>query len=427
MGASHQLKTGFENWWTPTGTDTFNIFQDHRLRVTGPAATCNPTVRTGCTPSEVYLFNTPLTQKTKMRNFAAFVQDRISYQRFTLNLGVRWAYYDGTIPAQGNGGSQWASVCAACNQTFPEIKTPYNWNTIAPRTGVVWKVTEDGKNVVKASYSRYYEGMYTTEFSSINGNGIVGTGVSGGGVATFAWAGDLNGNGRADIAELRNPDNSVPASGVPTAKAVFTARQNAIDPNLKNPRNDEIMFAFQRELANNWSLSVDWIQRWFNDYTIDQNCYGLPCAQTASTAYLQNRVVTDFGADNLTGTGDDRSVTLFNVAPALPGERHDLPHQLRQQHVDCLHAEIQGVRALNRQADVQQVADAGFVRVVAARRRSRARLHQPEQRAAVRWPGPRRSSISRTPSSCSAATRRPTASPSARTTRRSRDCRSIAC
>ena len=320
MGASHQLKTGFENWWTPTGTDTFNIFQDQRLRVTGPAATCNPTVRTGCTPSEVYLFNTPLTQKTKMRNFAAFVQDRISYERFTFNLGVRWAYYDGTIPAQGNGGSEWASVCAACNQSFPEIKTPYKWNTIAPRTGVVWKVTDDGKNVVKASYSRYYEGMYTTEFSAINGNGIVGTGVSGGGVATFAWAGDVNGNGRADISELRNPDNSVPASGIPTPKSVFVARQNAIDPNLKDPRNDEVMFAYQHEIANNWSLSVDWIQRWFNDYTVDQNCYGLPCNQAATTAWVQNRVVTDFGPDNLTGTADDVSRTLFQVAPAFLGK-----------------------------------------------------------------------------------------------------------
>src|SRR5207302_9461121 len=87
MGASHQLKTGFENWWTPTGTDTFNIFQDVRLRYTGPADTCNGTVRNGSTPVEVFLYNTPLTQKTQMKNYAAFVQDRISYQRFTLNLG----------------------------------------------------------------------------------------------------------------------------------------------------------------------------------------------------------------------------------------------------------------------------------------------------------------------------------------------------
>jgi len=316
MGASHQLKTGFENWWTPTGTDVFNVFDDVRLRYTGPAATCNVTVRTGCTPVEVFLYNTPLTQKTEMRNFAAFVQDRISYQKFTFNLGVRWSYFDGTIPAQGNGGSEFASVCAACNQSFPEVKTPYAWNTIAPRTGLVWKVTENGKNVVKASYSRYYESMYTTEFSAINGNGIVTTGV-----ATYAWSGGLNPDGSVPISALLNANGTVPAAGTqPTPKSVFVARQNSIDPNLKNPRTDEIMFAFQRELANNWSLNADWIQRWFNDATIDQNCYGLPCDQAATTAWLQTRSVADFGPDNLTGTGDDRAFNVFQVAPAYLGK-----------------------------------------------------------------------------------------------------------
>ena len=62
------------------------------------------------------------------------------------------------------------------------------------------------------------------------------------------------------------------------------------------------MFAFQRELASNWSMNVDWIQRWFSDMTTDQNCYGLPCNQVASTVYQGTRVVTDFGPDNLSGT-----------------------------------------------------------------------------------------------------------------------------
>jgi carboxypeptidase family protein len=300
LGASHQLKTGFENWWTPTGTDEFRVFNDVRLRYTGPAATCNSTVRTGCAPSEVFLYNTPLTQQTKMRNFAAFIQDRASYGRVTLNVGLRWSYYDGLIPAQSNGGAEWGAACTNCNQSFPEIKPNYSWNTLAPRTGVVVKLTEDGKNVAKASYSRYYESMYTSEYSDINGNSI-----NTGGVATYAWAGAFNSAG-------------LPVLG--GVKSQFVARSNQIDPNLKDPKDDEIMFAFQRELMNNVSLSVDWIQRWFNDNTISQNCYGLPCASVASTAYLQNKAVVDFGADNLVGTGDDKNITFYQVAPAYLGK-----------------------------------------------------------------------------------------------------------
>jgi hypothetical protein len=300
LGASHQLKTGFENWWTPTGTDGFEIYQDVRLRYTGSATTCNPTVRTGCVASEVFLYNTPLVQKTKMTNYAGFIQDRASYNRVTLNLGLRYSHFSGLIPAQSNGGAEWGAACAACNQSFPEITPPYTWNTFAPRTGIVVKLTEDGKNVAKASYSRYYESMYTSEFGSINPNNIVATGV-----ATYAWNGAFDANGRPVLGAF---------------KSQAAARFNSIDPNLKDPKDDEIMFAFQRELMNNVSFNVDWIQRWFNDYTVDQDCFGLPCTQTASTAWVQNKAVTDFGPDNRTGSADDRALTLWQVAPAYLGK-----------------------------------------------------------------------------------------------------------
>ena len=298
LGASHQLKTGFENWWTPTGTDGFIVFDDTRIRYTGAADVCNATVRSGCVPSEAFLYNTPLTQQTKMKNLAAFVQDRASYSRVTLNLGLRFSHYDGTIPAQSGGGGKWFPVT-----NYSEIDPGYSWNTFAPRTGVVFKLTEDGKNVAKASYSRYYESMYTTEFSIINPNSI-----QTGGVATYNYLGDKNGNGKVDQNELG------------TLKSQFVPKSNAIDPNLKDPKNDEIMFAFQRELASNWSLNVDWIQRWFRDQTTDQNCYGLPCNTVATTAYAPTRVVTDFGVDQIRGTSDDVSRTFYDVLPAYVGK-----------------------------------------------------------------------------------------------------------
>src|SRR5439155_2404294 len=155
-------------------------------------------------------------------------------------------------------------------------------------------------NVAKASYSRYYEGMYTTEFSSINGNGI-----NTGGVATYAWNGAFDANG-------------LPVLGA--QKSQFVPKSNSIDPNLKDPKNDEIMFAFQRELAANWSFNADWIQRWFRDATVNQNCYGLPCDTVASTVYAPTRVVLDSGPDNVRGTGDDRSLTFYDVLPQYLGK-----------------------------------------------------------------------------------------------------------
>ncbi len=149
------------------------------------------------------------------------------------------------------------------------------------------------------------------------------------------------------------------------SRASSCAKSNAIDPNLKDPKNDEIMFAFQRELMNNVSFNVDWIQRWFNDYTIDQNCYGLPCNTTATTAYVQNKLVTDFGPDNLTRHRRRRALTFYARRAGVPRQGHVLPHQLRQQRVGQLHAALQGARDVAQQAHVEPLADAGLVRVVA--------------------------------------------------------------
>jgi len=277
VGANHQLKLGFENWYG-WGNDTFRVYNDTRLRFRNDANGIPQ-------PLEIFAYNTPLTQRTKMRNFAAFAQDRLTYPRFTVNLGLRWSYYDGELPEQTGGGGRWFPQV-----TYPAVKTPYSWNTLAPRVGLVWKITEDGKNVAKASYSRYYEVMYTTEFDAINQNIIKTTGV-----ATYRWFGDTNGNGIVDPGEYD-----------PNPISVFRPTSNRIDPNLRDPKTDEIMFGYQRELMSNLSLSASWLQRWFKDATIDENV-GIP-----ASAYTPH-VFTDPGPDNVINTADDRQVTFYDV------------------------------------------------------------------------------------------------------------------
>jgi hypothetical protein len=279
LGGSHQLKTGFENWWG-WGHDYYNIFNDTRLRYNS-----NPD-GTNLVPFEIFAYNTPLTQRTRMKNFAAFGQDRITYQRVTINLGLRWSYYTGSLPEQTGGGGRWVPLT-----TYPEVKAPFAWNTLAPRTGITWKMTEDGKNVAKAAYSKYFEPMYTTELDTINQNVILGSGI-----ATYQWFGDANGNGIVDPGEFN-----------PTAKTTFVPKSNSIDPNLRDPKVDEVLFSYQREVMNNVSFTASWIQRWFNDSTVDQDRGG----STSPIAYAP-KVVPDPGPDNVLNTADDRQLTFYN-------------------------------------------------------------------------------------------------------------------
>ncbi|HXT32185.1 MAG TPA: carboxypeptidase regulatory-like domain-containing protein [Vicinamibacterales bacterium] len=285
LGASHQLKSGFEQWvgW---GTDGFGIFNDTRLQFRNDA---NGVLQ----PSQILAYNTPLVQETHMRNFAAFVQDRASYKRVTLNLGLRWSFYDGYLPEQSGGGGRWYAPT-----TYPKLDAGFNWNTLAPRTSVVWKVTDDGRNVAKASYSRYYEVMYTGEFADVINPNTINTN----GLATYRWFGDANGNGIVDAGEYD-----------PAPLSTVQPRLNRIDPNLKDPKTDEITFGFQRELARDVGMNVSWVQRWFNNQTVDTET-GIPV-----TGYSP-RTLTDPGPDNLANTSDDRPITLYDVLPQFRGQ-----------------------------------------------------------------------------------------------------------
>ena len=283
LGGSHQMKLGFETWqgW---GTDEFKVFRDTRLRFRN--------VNGVATPAEIFAYNTPLIQETHMRNFAAFFQDRVTYPRLTLNLGVRWQFYDGYLPEQSGGGGRWFP-----ETIYSKLNAGYNWSTVVPRTGIVWKITEDGRNIGKASYSRYADVMYTGEFADvINPNLIRTTGV-----ATYQWFGDSNGNGIVDTGEYN-----------PNPTSVFTPRSNRIDPNLKEPNADEVTLGYSRELANNLGLNVSWIQRWYHDRTMDTNV-GIPLDGYGP------REFNDPGPDNLVNTADDRAITMYSVLPAFVG------------------------------------------------------------------------------------------------------------
>ena len=85
---------------------------------------------------------------TDAENDALFAEDAVSWRdRLTVTLGARLG-----------GWTAWASPpCdSACHPRFKVLST----SGLDPRTGVVWKATEDGTLAVKASVGRYHQGMF---------------------------------------------------------------------------------------------------------------------------------------------------------------------------------------------------------------------------------------------------------------------------
>lgn len=281
LGASHQFKAGFsiDNQWQ----DNLQLpYDDSQWEYTNGV------------PTQLTAYSSPATAKIAMRPHAGFIQDRISYQRVTFNLGLRLADFSRAwYPEQQGGPGLWVA-----QTNYPKVSVPlkeWKYNP-APRLGVAYKLTADGRNVAKASFGRYYDNLAGTMFSILNPNTFAAIG-------TYRWFGDANGNGRLDANEYD-----------PQPLTVNRAASNAISPNFKQPKVDEMTLAFERQVANGLALSVTFVRRAFTDNWADVNV-GIPL-----TAYSPVSVA-DSGPDNIRGTGDDSTLTMYTMDRAYLGRQ----------------------------------------------------------------------------------------------------------
>ena len=91
-------------------------------------------------------------ETNQLTNIGVYAQDQWTIDRVTLNLGVRFDYFEGSYPDQTTEAMTWAPT----PRTFPG-STVASWKDLQPRLGVVYDVTGDGRTALKASASRYGE------------------------------------------------------------------------------------------------------------------------------------------------------------------------------------------------------------------------------------------------------------------------------
>ena len=186
LSANHQIKVGFQHDYGFAYREDLP-YGDVELRYTNGA------------PTEIFAYNSPVKAEYAAINWAAFIQDWITYSRASLNIGLRVGHAHGWFPEQtGGGGGTLGSASPGWvpRTVFPETDAPFSWNHISPRVGLAVRLTEDNRNVMKASYGRYYDILTSGDFSLINPNSFNN-------IATFRWFGDANRNGIVDPGEVR--------------------------------------------------------------------------------------------------------------------------------------------------------------------------------------------------------------------------------
>ncbi|MGE3510261.1 MAG: TonB-dependent receptor, partial [Vicinamibacterales bacterium] len=123
-------------------------------------------------------------------DMGVFAQDqwRIG-NKITLNLGIRWDYFNAYVPEQRAGFAEdldeyWAGALGTNEwlgpRTFPRVDNVPNWKDFNPRVGVAYDLFGNGRTAIKAQVGRYTAKLGTEIAEGAGANPIPSSVVSAG-------------------------------------------------------------------------------------------------------------------------------------------------------------------------------------------------------------------------------------------------------
>lgn len=199
-------------------------------------------------------FLEPFHITTKSLIAGGFIQDSWSVlDTVTINLGLR---YDVQEMYAGNG---------QLGLTFP--------NEWAPRLGVVYDPTQEGRSKIFASYARYYENVpLGLADGAISGEPSVLASYGPG--CTVGAVSQPNGCQNAGSRAIGNAAAGAATPHSPSQKwGTFGAGADTVDPNVQPTTTDELSGGFEYEIFKDARLGVSytkrWLVRWLEDMSLD--------------------------------------------------------------------------------------------------------------------------------------------------------------
>jgi hypothetical protein len=332
LGASHEFKAGAEfeqseyhrDWYRPN--PYYAYYNDYArgdvYYYSGSKKQGRLRIRT-CTP-EKGLWDV----QDHVRRYSAYVQDSISAGKMTVNLGLRLDHSYQYEPQQtrpklvfqsgpknlapGLGPNALVDALTAQLHAqgkispFEELTTPYKkvvtFTTLSPRIGLAYDPFGDGKTVLKASFSRYYEPIWSAKY---NGGQIFGAST-----INYRWN-DLNGNKFMDLP----PADTYELTSYPEQDPDYSYYGE-----LRPPFVDEILAGIEREVAKDFILGLDFVWKQNKNIVEDfdiLNGYDIKAKDAKGLIWIPFTFI-DPGWDQSFGTSDDESFTVYGLRSDRP-------------------------------------------------------------------------------------------------------------
>jgi hypothetical protein len=254
-------------------------------------------------PTQITLWAVPYGEWETARDLALFAQDQWTVRKLTLNLGVRFNNFNGSIPDQTLPAGYFVP-----ERHTEAVEDAPNWTNINPRLGAAYDMFGSGKTAVKASLGRY-----TPRNTGAVGNPLQNMAQS----ANRTWT-DANRDFVPDC-DLRSAvanGECGPLSDL-TFGLVRPASVGRAPDSLggfnKDSYNWQASLALQHELRPNMALNVGYYRTWYGNFLTTDNLAVTPADYDhfCITAPTDSRLPDSVSGKQICG--------LYDIKPAKFG------------------------------------------------------------------------------------------------------------
>ena len=255
-GQGPQSNPGPSNVWQASmahvsGAHAFKVGFQHRSGYRGLDREVNGDINqqySNTRALSVQVLNTPITQRSQVNHdLGVFIQDTWTTKRLTVSPGLRWDYFNASIPAQAAPAGRFVP-----ERSFAAVENIPNWHTVVPRIGASYDVTGRGRTAVKGNFGLYVESAGTALPERYNPM-VFST-------DTRTWT-DVNNDQIAQENELG-----------PTSNLMFGRSANRkMDADLKRPFQTVWNVGVNHELAPGLGVGLNFTQRRFHRTNFVQN------------------------------------------------------------------------------------------------------------------------------------------------------------
>ena len=255
--AGHQMKFGVQQEWgtitnqqrnVPAGVDYYFV---NRV------------------PDRVRQWALPVETVNKLKGeMGIYAQDTWTFNRATINAGLRFDYFKNGFPEQHLGPGAFVP-----NRDVTFAATDfYGLKDLTPRVGFSYDLFGDGKTALKVHWGKYVEGL-----AASTGNPVGNLSLE----ATRTWN-DANRNFQVDcdLTDVAAQDNRAAGGDVcganPNRNFGLSTPSTARDPDTylgwgHRPWNQTFSVGVQREILPRIAIDVGYFRRWAGNFVITDN------------------------------------------------------------------------------------------------------------------------------------------------------------